>query len=179
MPFGDVLIDEALAHQVLKKGAGLIRADSQAHAMEHSIEVQVPFLQILRPDVSIVPISVGRVVLDDCEKIGKALAGAIQTYDDDVLLVASTDMTHYESQESARSKDQMAIDRILELDPRGLYDVVSRERISMCGVIATTMVLFAALELGAKKAELIRYATSGDVTGDHDQVVGYAGLIVY
>jgi AmmeMemoRadiSam system protein B len=88
-------------------------------------------------------------------------------------------MTHYESQESAQSKDQMAIDRILALDPRGLYDVVAQERITMCGVIATTIVLFAALALGAQEAELIRYATSGDVTGDRDQVVGYASLVVY
>jgi AmmeMemoRadiSam system protein B len=103
----------------------------------------------------------------------------IQGYGEDVLIVASTDMTHYESQDSAKAKEQLAIDRILELDASGLYDTVARHRISMCGVIPTAIALDACKALGAESAELVQYATSGDVTGDHGQVVGYAGFIVY
>jgi hypothetical protein len=107
------------------------------------------------------------------------LVQGIQDFGKEVLLVASTDMTHYESQETAKAKDKMAIDRILDLDPKGLYETVSRHGISMCGVIPTTIVLEACKILGADRAELVQYATSGDVTGDYAQVVGYAGFIVY
>jgi len=119
------------------------------------------------------------VTYDACQEIGRALVQGIQDYGKEVLLVASTDMTHYESQESANAKDKLAIDRILDLDARGLYQTVARHRISMCGVVPTTIVLEACKALGAGKAELVQYATSGDVTGDYAQVVGYAGFIVY
>ena len=116
---------------------------------------------------------------DACQEIGQALVQGIQGYGKEVLLVASTDMTHYESQEAAQEKDKLAMDRILALDPRGIHDTVARHGITMCGVIPTTIVLEACTAMGAEKAELIRYATSGDVTGDYAQVVGYAGFIVY
>ncbi len=181
-PLGPVPIDEDLARMLLQHGGKKIQDDSRAHAMEHSIEVQVPFLQVLRPDVTIVPISVSHVNYDDCAYLGHALASAArdygQDYDRDVLFVASTDMTHYESQETARTKDQLAIDRILALDPKGLFDTVAQHNISMCGVIPTTIVLWAAKELGATEAELVQYTTSGEVTGDYGQVVGYAGVII-
>ena len=153
--------------------------DHQAHAMEHSLEVQVPFLQFLRPEVKIVPVGLSRLSFPACQEVGRAVVKGIQGYGGDVLIVASTDMTHYESQDSAKAKDQLAIDRILELDSSGLYDTVARHRISMCGVIPTTITLDACKALGAGSAELVRYATSGDVTGDYGQVVGYAGFIVY
>jgi len=181
MPLGPVPINETLAESILKASTSgvKIKDDPGAHAMEHSIEVQVPFLQFLRPEVSIVPIALSHLAYDVCKEIGRALVQGIQDYGKEVLLVASTDMTHYESQESARAKDELAIDRILDLDPEGLHETVSRHRISMCGVIPTTIVLEACKVLGAGKAELVRYATSGDVTGDYAQVVGYAGFIVY
>jgi len=97
---------------------------------------------------------------------------------DPVLVIASTDMNHYESDAITRAKDRKAIDRILELDPRGLYDTVNSEDISMCGCAATVAMIVAIRDLGATHAELVRYATSGDITGDRDEVVGYAGLIV-
>jgi AmmeMemoRadiSam system protein B len=153
--------------------------DPGAHAMEHSIEVQVPFLQCLRPEVTIVPIGLSHITYDACQEIGQAVVQGIQDYGKEVLLVASTDMTHYESQEAAKAKDKLAIDRILDLDPKGLYETVSKHGISMCGVIPTTIVLEACKVFGAKRAELVQYATSGDVTGDYAQVVGYAGFIVY
>lgn len=179
MPFGPVSINEELAGLILKAPASGIKDDPNAHIAEHSIEVQVPFLQRLRPDVAIVPITLSHLNFPDCHEIGQALAKVVRDYDGDVLLVASSDMTHYESQESARYKDQLAIERILDLDPMGLYTTVANKRISMCGVVPATIVLTACKELGATKAELVQYATSGDVTGDYAQVVGYAGLIVY
>jgi AmmeMemoRadiSam system protein B len=178
MPMGPVPINETLARLIIDRGANRIEEDPQAHAMEHSIEVQVPFLQTLRPDVTIVPISVSHVTFNDCEKVGLALAEAVRDYGKEVLLVASTDMTHYESQKTTNAKDQLAIDHILDLDPNGLFRTVAEHRISMCGVIPTTIVLSACRALGATKAELVKYATSGDVTGDYAQVVGYAGFVV-
>jgi AmmeMemoRadiSam system protein B len=181
MPMGPVPINEALAASILKVSTSGVKMkdDPHAHAMEHSIEVQVPFLQFLRPEVSIVPIALSHLTYDACQQVGQALVQGIQDYGKEVLLVASTDMTHYESQESAKAKDKLAIDRILDLDANGLYETVDRHRISMCGVIPTTIVLEACKVLGAGKAELVQYATSGDVTGDYAQVVGYAGFIVY
>ncbi len=180
MPLGPVLINEALADLLLKAvPRDMIKDDPQAHTMEHSIEVQIPFLQLLRPDVSIVPMALSHVRYDTCEQIGRALAQGVQDYGKEVLLVASTDMTHYEAQDVARRQDQLAIDRIVGLDPKGLFDTVAQHNISMCGVIPTTIVLTACKALGATKAELVQYATSGDVTGDYAQVVGYAGFIVY
>jgi AmmeMemoRadiSam system protein B len=181
MPLGSISINEALAESILKVSTSVVRIvdDPGAHAMEHSIEVQVPFLQCLRPEVTIVPIGLSHITYDACQEIGQAVVQGIQDYGKEVLLVASTDMTHYESQEAAKAKDKLAIDRILDLDPKGLYETVSKHGISMCGVIPTTIVLEACKVLGAKRAELVQYATSGDVTGDYAQVVGYAGFIVY
>jgi AmmeMemoRadiSam system protein B len=181
MPLGPVPINNALAESILKVSTSGVKMkdDPEAHAVEHSIEVQVPFLQFLRPDVSIVPIALSHLSYDACQEIGQALAQGIQDCGKEVLLVASTDMTHYESEESAKAKDKLAIDRILGLDPKGLYETVARHRISMCGVIPTTIVLEACKALGAGKAELVQYATSGDVSGDYAQVVGYAGFIVH
>ena len=181
MPLGPVSINEALAESIMNVPISevKIKDDPQAHAMEHSIEVQVPFLQFLRPEVKIVPIALSHLSYDTCQHVGQVLVKGIQDYGKEVLMVASTDMTHYESQESAKAKDKLAIDRILDLDPEGLYETVARHGISMCGVIPTTVVLEACKALGASKAEVVRYATSGDVTGDYSQVVGYAGFIVY
>jgi AmmeMemoRadiSam system protein B len=181
MPLGPVPINEELAECIMKTSSSAVRIedDAHAHSMEHSIEVQVPFLQYVKPAVSIVPIGLSHLSFDACREIGQALVQGIQDYGKEVLLVASTDMTHYESQKAAEEKDKLAIDRILALDPEGLHETVARHGISMCGVIPTTIVLEACKAMGAEKAELIRYATSGDVTGDYAQVVGYAGFVVY
>jgi AmmeMemoRadiSam system protein B len=179
-PLGQVPINEDLARSILAVPAPhKIYDDSEAHALEHSLEVQVPFLQVLRPDVTIVPIALSHVDYKTCQAIGQALAQGLRDYGKEVLIVASTDMTHYESQNVAKANDQLAIDRILDLDARGLFDTVVQNNISMCGYIPTTIALEACKALGATKAELVKYATSGDVTGDYAQVVGYAGLVVY
>ncbi|MEF3169164.1 MAG: AmmeMemoRadiSam system protein B [Deltaproteobacteria bacterium] len=177
MPMGTVPIASDLASLLLGMTSSL-EDDVTAHLYEHSLEVQVPFLQFRQPALRIVPICLGGLAYDTCEEIGGAIALAVGRYGKPALIVASTDMTHYESQERANAQDRLAIDRILALDPRGLYETVRGHGISMCGVIPTTITLVAAKALGAKRARLVRYATSGDVTGDYRQVVGYASFIV-
>lgn len=177
MPWGDVPVEEELADR-MKAACPLLREDDSAHRQEHSLEVQLPFLHRFRPDVRIVPVALGRLSLDECRTLGEATADAAAGEAERPLLVASSDMSHYVPDAVARRKDRMAIDRIVALDPEGLYRTVRSERISMCGVIPATVVLFAALRLGATSARLVKYATSGEVSRDFDQVVGYAGLAV-
>jgi MEMO1 family protein len=112
------------------------------------------------------------------EDLGRSVARVVAGCNDPVLVIASSDMNHYEDEATTRAKDGRAIERILALDPRGLYDVVRNEEISMCGYAATVAMLIAVAELGAKQAKLIRYATSGDISGDHERVVGYAGIVI-
>ena len=175
MPWGDVPIDEELAAR-LETACPLLREDASAHLREHAIEVQLPFLHRFRPDVRIVPVALGRLSLEECRELGQNIADALAADAERPLLVASSDMSHYVPDAVARKKDRLAIDRMLALDPEGLYATVRAERITMCGVMPATVVLFAARRLGATSARLIRYATSGDVSRDFDQVVGYAGL---
>jgi AmmeMemoRadiSam system protein B len=175
-PLGEVPLDSELAELLLRRSPS-VRVEEAAHEEEHSVEVQLPFLQFLRPEFSIVPVCVSPVAdFAALEDLGKGLADAIRESGRDVLVVASTDMSHYVSQETAREKDFLAIDEILALDARGLYDVVQEQDISMCGFQPTTAAILAAKELGASRADLIRYMTSGEASGDFDQVVGYAGL---
>lgn len=177
-PLGNVRIDEALAAEI-KRACALLREDELAHRTEHSLEVQLPFLQQCVKDFSFVPIVLGTDRLAALEELGRAVAQVVAAQHGPVLIVSSSDLNHYESDAITRRKDRKAIDQILALDPRGLYDTVRREEISMCGYGPTVALLTAARALGASHAELVRYATSGDVTGDRDQVVGYAGIIIH
>jgi len=175
-PLGDFPIDSELA-EYLMAGSECIRVDPQAHEAEHSLEVQLPFIQALRPDATMVPVAVSHLAgYEQIAELGQAAAAAIRRSGREVLLVASTDMSHYISAEEARLKDFLAIQKILDVDPRGLFETVRNEDISMCGFQPTAAVLVAAAALGASRGELVMYATSGDRTGDHDAVVGYAGL---
>ncbi len=176
-PLGNVELDSELGGRLLKLSP-LLREDPTAHRMEHSLEVQLPFLQVLQPRLKLTPICLGWLGYPECEALGTALAQAISSMGEDVLMVASTDMTHYEPAAVAREKDELAISCILELDPRGLYDVVRTRGITMCGVIPTVVGLVAARQLGASRAELVVYTNSGEVTGDYYQVVAYAGIVV-
>jgi AmmeMemoRadiSam system protein B len=153
-----------------------VELDRAAHLREHSLEVQVPFLEVAHPGVEIAALCLGPLALPECEALGREVAAAARAHG--ALVVASSDMSHYIPAAEAREKDRHAIDRILALDPEGLHRTVRREGISMCGVIPATVMLFAARELGATRAELVRYGSSGDVTGDDREVVGYAGLVV-
>lgn len=176
-PLGTVSIAEELADAILA-ACPAAAADVQAHTHEHSLEVQVPFLQTLLAEVVIAPLCIGRLPLETLLALGDGLAQALRTRPQRPLLVASTDMTHYESGEVARRKDHLALERVLALDPEGLYQTVGANRISMCGVLPTVIMLRAAIKLGATRAELVAYANSGDVTGDQREVVGYAGVVV-
>jgi MEMO1 family protein len=177
MPFGEVQIDEGLAQAILES-SGSAAEDERAHALEHSLEVQIPFIQQIRPDFRLVPIVLGRLSLSECLALGRELAQAVGRHGTDVLIVASTDMTHYEQAKAAEKKDRMVIDQILRLDPEAVYETVRDNRITMCGVIPVTVMLSAAKALGAQEAELVGYMTSGDTSGDYGSVVGYAGVIV-
>ncbi|MGD0514354.1 MAG: AmmeMemoRadiSam system protein B [Terriglobales bacterium] len=176
-PLGPVPIDSALA-QALKTKFPLLTEDADAHRSEHAIEVELPFLQSVRSDFTFVPIALGTGRFETLEKLGEAIADAVQAQNEKILIVASSDMNHYENDAVTRMKDHKAIERILALDARGLFDVVMKEEISMCGFGPTVVMLTATKRLGATKAELIKYATSGDVSGDREMVVGYAGIIV-
>jgi len=176
-PLGETGVDRELADKILDAGAGIVE-DETAHDHEHSLEVQVPFLQWRRPDVALVPLVLAHLSYEDCRLAASTLAAAIRALGRPVLLLASTDMSHYESRQQATLKDRRALERLAALDPAGLYRTVHELRISMCGVIPTTIALLAALELGADQARLVRYTDSGAVSGDTDQVVGYAGAII-
>jgi AmmeMemoRadiSam system protein B len=176
-PLGEVAIDSELA-DALKRAFPALQEDPAAHRAEHAAEVELPFLQLRQPELRFVPIAVGTRQFEALEQLGVALAGAISGLKEEVLIVASSDMNHYESDAITRVKDHQAIERILTLDPRGLYDVVNQQAISMCGYGPAVAMLTAARALGAKSAELVKYATSGDVSGDRNRVVGYAGVVV-
>jgi MEMO1 family protein len=176
-PCGEAPIDEELA-SMLKQNCTLLAEDTLAHRSEHAIEVQVPFLQALVKDFSFVPVTVGTSRFDALEALGQAIAKSIQDEAERVLVIASSDMNHYESDEVTRIKDRRAIDPILALDPRGLWETVTRLNITMCGFGPAVAMLTAAVALGATRAELIRYATSGDISGERNRVVGYAGIAI-
>lgn len=177
IPTGELEIDETFANK-LKGQLNVAEEDSLAHKMEHSLEVQLPFILYISSTVKIVPVVMMIDSLEVCESAGDALAEVIKNTDYPVTIIASSDMSHYVSDSIAREKDRKAIDRIIDIDPEGLYHTVKKEGISMCGFIPVTTMLYAARKLGAKEANLVKYMTSGEVSGDYDQVVGYAGLIV-
>ncbi|HOF82191.1 MAG: AmmeMemoRadiSam system protein B [Acidobacteriota bacterium] len=178
-PLGSVPVDEELAAAIRAKCPAVVD-DPAAHAAEHSLEVQIPFLQYLRKSPAIVPLNVSaRADFPRLREAGEAIAAAVRESGKDVLLVASTDMSHYISADRAKLLDGLAIDRILALDARGLVETVFDNDISMCGVLPTAAVVVAAAALGATRAELVAYANSGEVTGDDREVVAYAGLRIY
>jgi MEMO1 family protein len=195
-PLGEVAADADMGARLLRRFPAL-QEDSAAHRAEHAIEVQIPFLQTLRPKLKIVPIAIGTRDFDVLRGLGEALADVIadrhqedrhekdhreehqkEKRPEKTLIIASSDMNHYESDAITRIKDRKAIERVLALDARGLWEVVMNEDISMCGFGPTVVMLTAAKLLGATSATLVKYATSGDVSGDYNSVVGYAGIIV-
>ncbi len=176
-PLGMFPIASQLA-EALKQRFPLLAENAEAHRAEHSAEVQLPFLQIRRPDCSFVPIALGTSRYEILDALGIAIADTVRELAEPVLLIASSDMNHYENDAVTRQKDYLAIDRILAMDAQGLFDVVMNESISMCGFGPAVAMLTATRRLGAKGSEMVTYATSGDVSGDRERVVGYAGIIV-
>ncbi len=178
-PLGEVKINKALADRLLKNSS-LLEMDDQAHEEEHSIEVELPILQYYKEFFTFVPIAIASNDFRKCEQLGGEIASTIKelALEKDVLIVASSDMTHYEDAQSAKDKDLKAIKAILELSPQKLWIKIQELGISMCGYAPILVMIVAAKELGATKGELVQYRTSGDVTGDNSSVLGYAGIII-
>lgn len=176
-PLGKIPIDGDLA-AALKARCSLLQEDSTAHRSEHAVEVELPFLQARQRNLKIVPIALGTGRFETLEELGVALADVIAAQSRLVLMIASSDMNHYESDAVTRIKDRSAIEPILRLDARGLYETVTTQQVRMCGYGPAIAMLTAAKKLGATSARLVKYATSGDISGDTETVVGYAGIMV-
>ena len=175
-PIGKIDIDTSLLGSLEAK-TSLVEIDPSAHAFEHSVEVQLPFIQRIAPSAKILPMTVQHGTLAELTEVAEAIADSIIDTQTEAVIIASSDMTHYESRESAEVKDKKAIEAVLKLDAEKLLQVVEENDISMCGYIPSAIMLLAAKKLGAKKAELVRYTDSGETTGDTLQVVGYAGML--
>lgn len=176
-PLGQVPLNPVLA-EMIRRACPPLTEDAKAHATEHSLEVQLPFLQRRGAPFTLLPIAVGVTDYETLETLGHAVSQGVGSAGEPFLIVASSDLNHYEPDSVTRLKDRKAIDRILNLDPRGLYETVFRERISMCGFGPAVAMLVAANDLGARRAELVKYATSADAGGPVDSVVGYAGIVI-
>jgi AmmeMemoRadiSam system protein B len=175
-PLGDAPIDTELA-MALGDACPLLREDAVAHSQEHSLEVQIPFLQVLAPGFSFVPVALGTVRFEDLVRVGEAVASVLTAARERVLLLATSDLNHYEDDATTRVKDAKAVEKLLALDARGLFDVCRTEKISMCGLGPAVATITALRATGVKDGELVRYATSADVSGDTSSVVGYAGIV--
>lgn len=183
-PFGKIKVNSEIVELIIKNSE-FAKKDNLAHEREHSLEIQLPFLQIIaKKEFSIVPITIRLEDYDMCKDMGTAISNAVKEYqknnaDKKIVIIASTDMTHYEPHSYAQKLDSIAIEQILSLSPKGLFDKVLSYGISMCGVFPTVSVLIASKLLNAKEAKLVKYQTSGDVSGEYDSVVGYAGIIIF
>jgi AmmeMemoRadiSam system protein B len=176
-PLGDAAIDSALAAE-LKQQFHVLEEDLYAHMAEHALEVELPFLQAQLEEFTFVPICVGVGTYQMLAQLGDAIAAVVKKQSEPVLIVASSDMNHYETDSVTRKKDHKAIEQMLARNPEGLYETVQRERITMCGYGPAVAMLTATRALGAREAELVKYATSADVSGDRETCVGYAGVVV-
>jgi MEMO1 family protein len=175
-PLGDAPIDEPLA-QTLRAACPLFREDELAHRREHSLEVQIPFLQVLSADFTFVPVVLGTLRFEELTSVGEAVGKVLAKSHEEILLLTTSDFNHYENDEITRMKDHKAIQHLLALDAQGLYDTCRTEKISMCGLGPAVAMITAMRVLGSKVAEVLQYATSADVSGDTSSVVGYAGMI--
>lgn len=176
-PLGDIMIETKFANRLLEISKYL-KADNEAHEDEHSIEVILPFLQYKQKPFKFIPISIKGSKLEIYREIGKELAECIKEFSVDATIIASSDFTHFENQQTAAKKDRIAIDAILKLDEKKFLDAVSEHNITVCGYSSIAVMLCTVKLLGAKDARLVKYQTSGDVSGDYESVVGYAGIII-
>jgi AmmeMemoRadiSam system protein B len=173
-PLGDVEVDSDIANQIVHE-SHIVDVDESAHRFEHSIEVQLPFLQYLYgSNFKIVPICFLMQDLSSAREVGKATARVLAGKN--AIIIASSDMTHYESQESASRKDKLVLEAVEAMDEAKLYSIIETQNISACGYGPIIALITAAKNLGAKEAKLLCYKTSGDITGDYSSVVGYAAV---
>jgi AmmeMemoRadiSam system protein B/AmmeMemoRadiSam system protein A len=175
-PFGVVDIDKELAKKLVATSKYL-REDEEAHRLEHSIEVQLPFLQYFKKDIKFVPIITTLSNIEAHRQIGKEIAKVIKDTKRNAVIMVSSDMTHYEPHEEAKRKDELAIRAMLDLNENELSKRIEGLGITMCGYAPALSLLVAMKELDGTRAELVKYQTSGDTTGDFDSVVGYAGIL--
>jgi MEMO1 family protein len=175
-PVGDVEIDSALAKRIIGNSS-LLEEDYEAHIFEHSIEVQLPFLKYLRGDLKFAPLALAGLSFAECGLISEALVETARGCAQPPAILASSDMSHYEPEKTARAKDGKAVEAMLAMDEDELYRTVRDENISMCGYIPAVIMLMAVKALGADKAELVEYSTSSRATGDESSVVGYCGMV--
>jgi AmmeMemoRadiSam system protein B len=176
-PLGEIEVDSKLASQISK--TGITEEDDWAHASEHSIEVQLPFLQHMFRKFSLVPVCImnadySQDFLDKCEKLGELIGSLMK--EKEIGLVASSDFSHYVPAQSAKKYDMQAIEKITGLDTKGLFNTLKKNRASVCGYGPIAVAIAAARALGLKSGELIRYMNSGDVTKDYSSVVAYAAI---
>jgi len=176
-PFGEIKVNEEL-NELIIKYSPFIKIDNSAHQNEHSIEVQLPFIQYFKQDIKISALAVIGYELGNFLVLGKSIANAINDFEEEVLIIVSSDFSHYVPHDKARKLDHMAIDKILKVDPEGLWETVKKNKISICGVASIIIMLEAIKTLGDVKGKLIRYSTSGEAVGDYSSVVGYAGIIL-
>ncbi len=172
-PLGSVEINSDLADEIANNSKDSV-ADELAHLREHSIEVQLPFLQYIKKNFSFVPIAFMRQDLEVAKNLGEAIAAVCK--DKNVMIIASSDFTHYEPKDVAEKKDRKAIEHIINLDPDGFFEEVQENHLSICGYGPILTAMCTLEKLGLKKASLLKYATSGDVRKMPD-VVGYASII--
>ncbi|MDK9709175.1 MAG: AmmeMemoRadiSam system protein B [Desulforhopalus sp.] len=177
MPLGSVPVDQEMCTLVLKHSQ-LVKVDELAHKHEHSLEVQIPFLQVLQKKLRIVPLTISHISYKDCQALAETLSMAIHESSRDVLIVASSDMNHYESRKTTDKKDGLALQCIQRMNPFDLYNTVIENRITMCGVIPAVIAILAAKAQGGKESRLVGHTDSGYVSGDIGQVVGYAGVVI-
>jgi len=179
IPTGVFQIDEKVSYKIAMS-VPIVTKDAKAHMFEHSLEVQLPFIAYFSKEkkTKIVPIIILSASVEECRILGEGIAKAVKDIGSPVVIVASSDMSHYVPDDVARKRDEKAIDKILSLEPEGLYEIVEKEGISMCGYIPATAMLFAAKMLGASSSRLIKYSTSAEVSGDYEHVVGYAGIVL-
>lgn len=179
IPLGTLSIHNELAERILLK-TDLVKADSSAHIHEHSLEVQLPFIYKANLNAKIVPIVFKMVDIDYCLKIAEAIADSVKELEiiERTIVISSTDMSHYLPDDLARRIDALAIEKIKNFDPEGLYQTVLEYKISMCGFLPTVTMLYTTKILGATEVKIVKYTTSAEVNRDYDRVVGYLGAII-
>lgn len=174
MPFGEVEVEKGAADELISKSK-LLKYDTLAHVREHSVEVLLPFIHRANPKAKIIPITLSKLSFKECEILADEMVSFFEK-NENVLFLASSDMNHFEDSSTTMDKDKLAIDAILGMDAKALYDTVHDNEISMCGVLPVIITILISQKLNAKFAKLIHYYNSGDITGDKDSVVGYLAV---